>query len=44
MSYLEKLFEKRDHLEKYIKIHGAQDNQMVYTHEITDRIIQRYLQ
>jgi len=44
MSYLEKLFVKRDNLEKYISIHGASDNQMVLSLEVTDRIIQRWVQ
>jgi len=44
MSYLEKLFVKRDNLEKHISIHGASDNQMVLARDITDRLIQRFIQ
>jgi len=40
MSYIEKLFVKRDNLEKYISLHRTSDNQIVLTRDITDRLIQ----
>lgn len=41
MSYLEKLLEKRDHLEKYFLQLGVINGYTLYSHEILDRMIQR---